>query len=107
MSVTNISMHLMNIISITTVKTCSSTGSKVTIRWVLSHSKIEGNEEADKAAKEAATGGKIGTAQWSSLAYINRNITEAKKSEIWSWHRAKNEIRESRSRSYYIPRLVG
>lgn len=69
-------------------------GREVTIRWIPSHSKIEGNEQADKAAKEAAAVGKIGTAQWSSLAYINRNIMEAKKSDIWSWHR-----------SYYVPRL--
>ena len=78
---------------------------KVTIRCVPSYSKIEGNELADKAAKKAAEGRKTGNAQWSSLGYINRNITEAKKSAVWSWHQAKNEERESRSRSYYVPHL--
>lgn len=29
-------------------------GHKISIRWVSGHSKIEGNERADKAAKEAA-----------------------------------------------------
>lgn len=82
-----------------------TSGREVTIRWVPSHSKIEGNELTDKAAKEAAAGGKTGNTQWSSLGYINRNITEARKSAVWSWHRAKNEERESRSRSYYVPRL--
>lgn len=77
----------------------------MTTRWVPSHDKKEGNEQADKAAKEVTIGRKIGTAQWSSLAYINRNITETKKSDIRSWHRAKNEERESRNRSYWVPRL--
>ena len=55
---------------------------EVTIRWVPSHSKIEENELADKAAKEVAAGGKTGNAQWSSLGYINQNIIEVKKSAV-------------------------
>lgn len=32
------------------------------IRWIPSHSKIEGNEQVNKVAKEAAAVGNIGTA---------------------------------------------
>ena len=68
------------------VKQLPTRGREVTVRWIPSHSKIEGNEQADKAAKEAAIDGRIQAARWSSLAYINWNITKARKSEIRSWH---------------------
>lgn len=55
----------------------------MTIRLVPSHGKIEENELANKAGKEAAAGGITGNAQWSSLGYINRNKIEAKKSAVW------------------------
>ena len=87
------------------VKQLQTRSGEVTVRWIPSHSKIEGNEQADKAAKEAAIDGRIQAARWSSLAYINRNITEAMKSEIRSWHQVRSEERESRSQSYYVPRL--
>ena len=53
----------------------------MTIQWVSNQSKVEGNNWADKMAKEATTRGKA-TVKWSSLTYINRSIAEAKKSEI-------------------------
>ena len=36
---------------------------------------------------------------------MNRKIKEAKKQEICSWHQIRNEERETRNRSYYVPRL--
>ena len=80
-------------------------GGELVVRWIPSHSGIEGNERADKAAKEAATDGRIQTARWSSLSHIKRKITEARNSEIHSWHQVRNEERERRSRNHYVPRL--
>lgn len=34
-------------------------GHDISIRWILGHSKIEGNEKADRAAKKAAGEGKV------------------------------------------------
>ncbi len=76
----------------------------MTIQWVSRHSKVKENKRVDKTAKKAAIRGKA-TAKWSSLVYINQCIAEAKKSEILSWHQAKNEERKSRNCSYYVPRL--
>ena len=78
--------------------------SEVTIQWIPSHSKVEENERVDIAAKETATKGKA-TVKWNSLAYIKRSIREAKTSEILSWYQTKNNEREARNRSYYVPRL--
>lgn len=46
-------------------------GHLVTLRWVPGHSKAEGNERADSAAKRAADRGGIGTDCWSSLTHVN------------------------------------
>ena len=40
-----------------------------------------------------------------ALSHVKRKITEARNSEIYSWHQVRNEEREIRSRSYYVPRL--
>lgn len=79
-------------------------GGELTVRWIPGHKKIEGNERADRAAKDAAANGRSQTARWSSLAHVNWKINEAQRSEIHSWHEAKNEERERRSRNYYTPR---
>ncbi len=47
-------------------------GHNISIRWVPGHNKIEGNERADRAAKEAAGERKVRTARWTSLAHVKR-----------------------------------
>lgn len=64
-------------------------GHDISIRWIPGHSKIEGNERADRAAKEAAGEGKVQTARWTSLAHIKRQITEEKKLQIYTWYQQK------------------
>ena len=80
-------------------------GRKLIVRWIPSHKKIEGNKQADKTAKEADANERCQTARWSSLTHVNRKIKEAKELELRSWYQARNEERETRNRSYYVPRL--
>ena len=44
--------HLLNLLR----TSANETGCKLTIRWISSHSKVKGNEDADRMAKEAAEG---------------------------------------------------
>lgn len=80
-------------------------GGELIVRWIPSNRKIEGNERADRAAKDAAANGKSQTAQWSSLSHVNRKINEAQQLEIHSWHKTRSEEREGRNRNYYTHRL--
>ena len=80
-------------------------GHEISVRWVPGHSGIEGNERADKAAKEAAIGERVRTAKWSSLTHIKRQIIEEKKLQISMWHEQKKKERESSRRGYYVPSL--
>lgn len=66
---------------------------------------MEGNERADKAAREAAGRERIQTARWTSLTHLKRQITEEKKSQLQAWHDQKIEERESRKSGFYVPSL--
>lgn len=57
-------------------------GHSISVCWVPGHNGLEGNERADKAAKEAATGERIRTAKWTSLTHIKLRITDEKKAQI-------------------------
>ena len=62
----------------------AAAGNRVTIRWVPAHAGAEGNEVADRYAKDAATGraprGELpeGYAEETSLAHMTRVVTEAR-----------------------------
>ena len=63
-------------------QTLIDNGIEVILQWVPSHINIEGNERADKAAKEAA--GKLiplGAERYSSFSYITRKIKAQKQAE--------------------------
>ena len=85
------------------VKQLIQQGHEISLRWVPSHSKVEGNEMADKAAREAAGGERIQTARWTSLTHLKRQITEAKKSQLRTWYEQKKKERESRKSGFYVP----
>ncbi len=70
--------------------------------WVPSHCKVEGNERADRAAKEAAGGERIRTAKWTSLTHLKRQITNEKKAQLRAWHEQKTKERESRKSGFYV-----
>ena len=80
-------------------------GQEILVCWVPSHCKIQGNERADKAAREAAERERIQTARWTSLTHLKRQITEEKKSQLRAWHEQKMKERESRKSGFYVPSL--
>ena len=59
-------------------------GNKLRLQWVPSHAEVEGNEVADRMAKEAAAGELYGDSESrrfqsrTSMAYLKRRASEAK-----------------------------
>ena len=74
----------------------------ILVCWVPSHCKVEENERADRAAKEAAGGERVQTAKWTSLTHLKRRITEEKKAQLRAWHEQKTKERESRKSGFYV-----
>lgn len=66
--------------------------------------KIEGNERADLAAKEAACRGGKETDCWSSLAHVRTELKRTTLDELSTWHLLKTQEREDNRRGFYISR---
>ena len=80
-------------------------GAEVTLQWVPSHIGIEGNERADKIAKEAASKPiPPGVDRYSSFSYIMRQVKAQKRLETRNWLYKvtyKGEIKK-RNRAYTL-----
>ena len=62
-----------------------------------------GNEKADLAARNRAERGGRQAGRWSSLAYIKKNLTQARSTELTKWHEVKVQEREVSRRGFYVP----
>ena len=71
------------------------------ILWVPGHTDIEGNERADRAAKDAAKTGMYVRERFNSLSHTSRLITECKWNQDREWFRAQHQKRKPESRSTY------
>lgn len=75
----------------------SERGSSISVRWVPSHAGVEGNEQADGAARDAA-GRRLESADpdylsQASLSHLRRVTTERRSTAIGSWIRQRVERR--------------
>ena len=92
--------------AITTAREVTGRGNTLSLRWTPSHEGIEGNEQADRAAKEAAEerGERAdpGYLSEASLSYLTRVTTENRTAATTEWIR-----RRSGQRRRYRPPRAG
>uniref|UniRef100_A0A093XKM3 Retrovirus-related Pol polyprotein from type-1 retrotransposable element R1 n=1 Tax=Talaromyces marneffei PM1 TaxID=1077442 RepID=A0A093XKM3_TALMA len=83
-------------------------GRPVTIQWVPGHNRVEGNEQADQAAKPTASKPAGPGFEGLSLAYVRRACTEARRAAVENWAR-ENAVQGAhrRGRAYRMPRGWG
>jgi hypothetical protein len=80
----------------------------VTIQWVPGHNGIEGNEQADQAAKRASVKPVAPGFEGLSLAYIRRACTEARRKAVEDWARTYAvQGAHRRERAYRPPKGWG
>jgi hypothetical protein len=80
----------------------------VTIQWVPGHNGIEGNEQADQAAKRASVRPAGPGYEGPSLAYIRRACTEARRKAVEEWaHENAVSRAYRREGAYRAPRGWG
>lgn len=67
------------------------------------YSGLVGNEKADLATRNRAERGGKQVERWSSLAYIKKNMAQARSGELTKWHEMKMQEREVSRRGFYVP----
>ena len=64
---------------------------------------LAGNDKADQAAKNRAERVGQQAERWGLLAYIQKNLVQARAQELTRWHELKIQERKNSRRDYYIP----